>query len=67
MSTNPTPVELNDSKFKKGQVTQQSPIPYAASKSSLLMMTTRETVKLKTLEGENNQAILGNGADAENT
>ena len=29
------------------------------------MMTTRETVKLKTLEGENNQAILGNRADAE--
>ena len=31
----------------------------------LLMMTTRETVKIKTLEGEHKQAILGNGADAE--
>jgi hypothetical protein len=29
------------------------------------MMTTRETVKMKTPEGEHKQAIIGNGADAE--
>jgi hypothetical protein len=47
MSSNPKSMELNDSECKKGQVTQQPPIPYAVSKSSLLMMTTRETIKLK--------------------
>ena len=63
MSTNPTSVELNDSKCQKGQVNQQPPIPYAASKSSLLMMTTRETVRIKTQEGVHKQAILGDGAE----
>jgi hypothetical protein len=29
------------------------------------MMTTRETVKMKTPEGEHKQAILGDGADTE--
>ena len=66
MSTNPMSVELNDSECEKGQVTQQHPIPYAASKSSLIMMTTRGTVKMKTPEGDlHKQAILGNGADRE--
>ena len=64
-STIPTSVELNDSECKKDQVSQQPPIPYATSKSSLLMMTTRETVKMKTPEGEHKQAILGYGADEE--
>jgi len=59
-------VELNDSECEKGQVTQRPPIPYAASKSSLLMMTTRKTVKMKKMpEGEHKQAILGDEADAE--
>ena len=65
MSTNPMSVELNDSECEKVQVTQQPPIPYAASKAGLLMMTTRGTVKMKTPEGEHKQAILGNGADGE--
>ena len=65
MSTNPTSVELNDSECKKGQVTQRPPIPYAASKSGLLMMTTRGTAKMKMPEGEHKQAILGDGADGE--
>jgi hypothetical protein len=65
MSTNPTSVELNDSECKKGQVTQRPPIPYAASKSGLLMMTTRGTVKMKMPEGERKQAILSNGVDGE--
>ena len=64
-STNPMSVELNDSEFKKGQVTQRPLIPYAASKSSLLMMTTRETVKMKMLGGEHKQTILGDRADVE--
>ena len=66
MSTNPTSVELNDSvECKKGQVTQRPPIPHAASKSGLLMMTTRGTVKMKMLEGEHKQAILENRANGE--
>ena len=65
MSSIPTSVELNDSKCKKGHVTQRPPIPYAVSMASLLMMTTRGTVKIKTTEGEHKQAILGNGADGE--
>jgi hypothetical protein len=65
MSSNPTSMELNDSKCEKGQVTQQPPIPYAASKSSLLMMTTRETIKMKMPEGESKQTVLDNGADWE--
>jgi hypothetical protein len=65
MSTNPTSVELNDSKCEKGQVIQRPPIPYTASKSGLLMMTTRGTVKMKIQEGEHKQAILGNRADGE--
>ena len=58
-------VELNDSECKKCQVTQRPSIPYAASKSSLLMMTTREIVKMKTPEGEHKQAILGDKVDGE--
>ena len=58
-------MELNDSECEKGQVTQQPPIPYAASKSSLLMMTSRETIKMKTPEGEHKQAVLGNEVDGE--
>ena len=65
MSTHPTSVELNDSECEKGQVTQRPLIPYEPSKSSILMMTTRETIKMKAREGESNQAVLSNGADAE--
>ena len=65
MSINPTSMELNDSECEKGQVTQKPPIPYAASKSSLLMMTSRETIKMKTPEEEHKQAVLGNEVDGE--
>jgi hypothetical protein len=41
------------------------PFPYATSKSSLLMMTSRETIKIKMPEGDSKQAILGDGADVE--
>ncbi len=46
-------------------VTQQPPIPYAVSKNGLLMNTLRETVKIKTPEGESKQSLLGNKADGE--
>ena len=65
LSSIPTSVELNDSECEKGHVTQRPPIPYAISKAGLVMMTTRGTVKIKTLEGEHKQAILGDGADGE--
>ena len=65
MSTNPTSVELNGSEYEKGHVTQRPPILYAASKAGLLMMTTRETIKMKLPEGEHKQPILSDGADAE--
>jgi hypothetical protein len=57
--------ELNDTDCKKGQVTQQPPIPYAVSKNGLLVCTSRETIKIKTPEGESKQTLLGNGADGE--
>ena len=65
MSSIPTSVELNDFECEKGQVTQRPPILYAASKASLLMMTTRGTVKMNTPEGEHKQSIQGNGVDEE--
>jgi hypothetical protein len=65
MSSIPTTVELNDSECKKEHVTQRPPIPCAVSKASLLMMTTRGTVKIKKPEGEHKQTILGDGADGE--
>ena len=57
--------ELNDTECEKGQITQRPPVPYAVSNSGLLMMTTRETIKIKTPEGERKQAVLGDGTDAE--
>jgi hypothetical protein len=65
MSSNLMSPELNDTECEKGQITQRPPVPYAVSNSGLLMMTTRETIKIKTPEGERKQAVLGDGADAE--
>jgi hypothetical protein len=65
MSSTPTSQELNDAECKKGQVTQQPPIPYAVSKNGLLLNTLRETIKIKTPEGESKQTLLGNQADGE--
>jgi hypothetical protein len=65
MSSNPTSVELSDPDCEKGQVSQWPPISYAVSKVSLTLSTTRETIKMKTLEGESKQTLLGNGADGE--
>ncbi len=56
---------LNDADCEKGQVTQQSPIPYAVSKNGLALSTTRETIKIKMPEGESKQALLGSWQDGE--
>jgi hypothetical protein len=55
--------ELSTADCKKGQVTQQPPIPYAVSKNGLLVSTSQETIKVKTPEGESKQTLLGDVAD----
>ncbi len=65
MSSTPTSYKLSDADCKKGQVTQRLPIPYSVSKNGLLMSTLRETLKIKTPEGESKQSLLGNGVDGE--
>jgi hypothetical protein len=65
MSSTPTSQELSDAECEKGQVIQRPPILYAVSKNGLLLSTLRETIKIKTPEGESKQTLLGNGADGE--
>jgi len=67
ISSNPTASELNYADCKKGQVTQQPPIPYGTSNDGLLLIlsTTRDTIKLKTLEGEFKQALLSDRVQGE--
>jgi hypothetical protein len=65
MSSTLTSVELSDADYEKGQVTQWPPIAYAQSKSGTALMSTRETIKMKTPKGESKQTLLGDGADGE--
>ncbi len=65
MRSTPTSYELSNADCEKGHVTQRLPIPYTVSKNGLLMSTSRETVKIKTPEGEFKQSLLGDGADGE--
>ena len=65
MSSNLTASKLNDADCKKGQVTQQLPIPYAMSKDGLLLNSARDTIKLKIPKGEFKQALLGDGVQGE--
>jgi hypothetical protein len=65
MSSIPTSNELNDADCKKGHVTQQPPIPYATSKAESTMKASRETIKMKTPEGEVKVAVLGDSPGAE--
>ena len=58
MSSTPTS-ELNDAECEKGHVTQRPPIPYATSKAESTMKALRETIKMKTSEGEVKVAVLG--------
>jgi hypothetical protein len=61
------PVELSDADCEKGQVTQRPPIAYAQSKSStaLVLVSSRDNIKMKTPKGESKQTLLGDGADGE--
>jgi len=65
MSSNLTSVELSNADCEKGQVSQRPPISYAQPKSSTTLIASRETIKMKTPEGESNHALLANGADGE--
>jgi hypothetical protein len=65
MRSTPTSYELSNADCKKGHVTQRPPIPYTVSKNGLLASTLRETIKIKTLEEESKQSLLGDGADGE--
>jgi hypothetical protein len=55
--------ELNDADCEKGHVTQRPPIPYATSKAESTMKASRETIKMKTPEGEVKVAVLGDSPD----
>ena len=59
------PVELSDADCEKGQVTQRPPIAYDLSKSGTALSSTRETIKMKTPEGESKQTLLSDGADGD--
>ena len=64
MSSTPTS-ELKDADCKKGHMSQQPPILYALSKDETAMKASRETIKMKTPEGEVKVAVLGNSPGAE--
>jgi hypothetical protein len=61
MSSTPT-TDLSDQECEKGQLTQRPPIPYATSKAETILKASRETVKMKTPEGEVKMAVLGDGS-----
>jgi hypothetical protein len=64
MSSIPT-TELTDQECEKGHVTQWPPIPYATSKAETILKASRETVKMKTPEGEVKMAVLSDSPGAE--
>jgi len=51
--------DLSDQECEKGQLTQRPPIPYATFKAETILKASRETVKIKTPEGEVTMAVLG--------
>jgi hypothetical protein len=57
--------ELNDTEYEKGHVTQRPPILYATSKAESTMTASRETIKMKTPEGEVKVAVLGDSPGVE--
>jgi len=57
--------ELSDQECEKGQLTQRPPIPYATSKAETVLKASRETVKMKTPEGEVKMAVLGDSPGME--
>ena len=57
--------KLNDADCEKGHVSQWPPISYALSKDETAMNVSRETIKMKTLEGEVKVAVLGDSPGPE--
>jgi hypothetical protein len=57
--------KLNDAECEKGHVTQRPPILYATSKAETSMKASRETLKMKTPEGEVKVAVLGDSPGME--
>jgi len=57
--------ELIDQECEKGQLTQRPPIPYATPKAETILKASRETVKMKTSEGEVKMAVLGDNPGPE--
>ncbi len=57
--------ELTDQECEKGQLTQRPPIPYATPKVETILKASRETVKMKTSEGEVKMAVLGDNRGPE--
>ena len=64
MSTSSTS-KLNNADCKKGHVSQQPPIVYELFKDETSMKASRETIKMKTPEGEVKVAVLGDSPGAE--
>jgi hypothetical protein len=60
-----TTSELNDADCEKGHVSQRPPISYATSKDEASMKASRETIKMKTSEGEVKVAVLGDSPGPE--
>ena len=57
--------KLTDQECEKGQLTQWPPIPYATPKTEAIMKASRETFKMKTVEGEVKVAVLGDSPGPE--
>jgi len=64
MSSIPT-TKLSDQECEKEQLTQWPPIPYATSKAEAILKASRETIKMKTQEGEVKMAVLGDSPGPE--
>jgi hypothetical protein len=57
--------ELNDADCEKGHVSQRPPISYATSKDEASIKASRETIKMRTPEGEVKVAVLGDSPGPE--
>jgi hypothetical protein len=57
--------ELNNADCEKGHVSQRPPISYATSKDDASIKASRETIKMKTPEGEVKVAVLGDSPSTE--
>ena len=57
--------ELNDAYCEKGHVSQRPPISYVTSKDEASIKASRETIKMKTSEGEVKVAVLGDSPGPE--